>query len=94
MAHKLINTDDIEYTMLYKENWITGCGVEAQGVWKTTIDAMPAIEAIPVKVIEEKIDRYKRMADEKHKSGDYIFSTACATVVDVLINLVKEAENE
>ncbi len=51
-------------------------------------------KVVPVKAIEEKIDRYKRMADEKHKSGDYIFSTACATVVEVLTSLVKEAENE
>lgn len=48
---RLIDTDDIEYTMLYKENWITGCGVEAQGVWKTTIDEMPTVDAIPVSFI-------------------------------------------
>jgi chorismate mutase len=51
-------------------------------------------KVVPVKAIEERIDIYKRMADEKHKSGDYIFSTACATVVEVLTRLVKEAEDE
>lgn len=51
-------------------------------------------KVVPVKAIEERIDIYKRMADEKHKSGDYIFSTACATVVEALTRLVKEAEDE
>lgn len=46
---KLIDTDAIKYTMLYKENWMTGTGVEAQGVWKKDIDEMPAIEAEPVR---------------------------------------------
>ena len=49
-------------------------------------------DSIPVKAIKAKIDIYKRMADENHKSGDYMFSTACATVVEVLENLIKEAE--
>ena len=40
---KLINADAIEYTMLYKENWLEGTGYEAQAVWKSDIDKMPTI---------------------------------------------------
>lgn len=39
-----IDADKIPYTMLYKENWLKGSGVEAQGAWKEDIDAMPTIE--------------------------------------------------
>ena len=39
-----IDADTIPYTMLYKENWLKGTGVEKPGVWKDTIDAMPTIE--------------------------------------------------
>lgn len=42
---RLIDADAIPYTMLYKENWLKGTGVEKPGVWKDTIDAMPTIEA-------------------------------------------------
>ena len=45
---RLIDADNIPYTMLYKENWITGTGVEAQGVWKSDIDKMPTTDAVPV----------------------------------------------
>ena len=45
---KLINTDDIKYQMLYKENFLSGTGVEAQAVWKSDIDAMPAVDAVCV----------------------------------------------
>ena len=45
---KLINTDDIKYQMLYKENFLAGTGVEAQAVWKSDIDAMPAVDAVCV----------------------------------------------
>jgi len=38
-----IDADAIPYTMLYKENWLKGTGVEKPGVWKDTIDAMPTI---------------------------------------------------
>ena len=41
---RLIDADAIQYTMLYKENWLKGTGVEKPGVWKDTIDAMPTIE--------------------------------------------------
>ncbi len=59
---RLIDADDIEYTMLYKENWITGCGVEAQGVWKTTIDEMPTVDAIPIEFIGDYV---------KHKASPF-----------------------
>lgn len=45
---KLVNTDDIKYQMLYKENFLSGTGVEAPAVWKSDIDAMPAVDAVPV----------------------------------------------
>ena len=41
---RLIDADAIPYTMLYKENWLKGTGVEKPGVWKDTIDAMPTIK--------------------------------------------------
>ena len=41
---RYIDADAIPYTMLYKENWLKGRGVEKLGVWKDTIDAMPTIE--------------------------------------------------
>ena len=45
---RLIDADAIKYTMLYKENWLKGTGVEKQGVWKEDIDAMPTVDAVPV----------------------------------------------
>lgn len=45
---RLIDAEDIPYTMLYKENLIKGTGKEAQGSWKSDIDKMPTIDAIPV----------------------------------------------
>ena len=45
---RLIDAEDIPYTMLYKENWMKGTGEEAQGAWKSAIDKMPTINAIPV----------------------------------------------
>ena len=45
---RLIDAEDIPYTMLYKENWIKGTGKEAQGAWKSDIDKMPTIDAVPV----------------------------------------------
>lgn len=45
---RLIDADDIPYTMLYKENWMKGTGEEAQGAWKSDIDKMPTIDAGPV----------------------------------------------
>lgn len=41
---RAINSDDIPYTMLYKEDWMRGTGVEKQAAWKDDIDAMPTIE--------------------------------------------------
>lgn len=45
---RLIDADDIPYTMLYKENWMKGSGEEAQGAWKRDIDKMPTIDSVPV----------------------------------------------
>ena len=40
---KLIDADTLNYTMLYKENWMSRTGVEALAVWKKDIDASPTI---------------------------------------------------
>lgn len=45
---RLIDADALKYTMLYKENWLRGTGVEAPAVWKSDVDAMPTIDAVPV----------------------------------------------
>lgn len=45
---RLIDADALEYTMLYKENWPRGTGVEAPAIWKTDVDAQPTIDAVPV----------------------------------------------
>lgn len=43
---RLIDADDIPYTMLYKENWMEGTGEEAQGAWKSDIDRMPTVDLL------------------------------------------------
>ena len=40
---RLIDADKLDYTMLYKENWMRGTGIEASAVWKSDIDAAPTI---------------------------------------------------
>ena len=40
---RLIDADALNYTMLYKENWMSGTGVEAPAVWKKDIDNAPAV---------------------------------------------------
>lgn len=40
---RLIDADKLDYTMLYKENWMRGTGVEAPAIWKSDIDAAPTI---------------------------------------------------
>lgn len=45
---RYIDADEIQYTMLYKENWITNTGVEKQGVWKDDIDKMPTADVVEV----------------------------------------------
>lgn len=43
-AHgRLIDADALNYTMLYKEDWIAGTGTEAPAVWKKDIDSAPTI---------------------------------------------------
>lgn len=49
MTRRLIDADAIEYKTLYKEDWLKGTGVEKQGVWKEDIDAMPTVDAEPVR---------------------------------------------
>lgn len=45
---RLIDADAIKYTMLYKENFMARTGTEKQGVWKSEIDKMPTVDAVPV----------------------------------------------
>lgn len=40
---RCIDADALNYTMLYKENWMNRTGVEAPAVWKKDIDAAPTI---------------------------------------------------
>ena len=40
---RLIDADKLNYTMLYKENWMRGTGVEALAVWRKDIDTAPTI---------------------------------------------------
>lgn len=40
---RLIDADALKYTMLYKENWMSGTGVEAPAIWRKDIDAAPTI---------------------------------------------------
>lgn len=40
---RLIDADALNYTMLYKENWMSGTGVEAPAVWRKDIDDAPTI---------------------------------------------------
>lgn len=57
---RLIDADAIPYTMLYKENWLAGTGMEKQGAWKDDIEAMPTIEERKGKWIQDpKSKRYR-----------------------------------
>ena len=69
---RLIDAENIPYTMLYKENWMKGTGKEEQGAWKSTIDKMPTIDAVPVVRCKE-CKRWKDPHDGEcpyHSSGD------------------------
>ena len=77
---RLIDADAIPYTMLYKESWLKGTGVEEQGVFKSAIDAMPTIEAEPIKHgrwIKERVHNLhngeKRNARECSECGAIYF---------------------
>lgn len=59
---RLIDADAIPYTMLYKENWMGRTGIEKQGVWKDTIDAMPTIEE---RKTGKWLERHHADADEE-----------------------------
>ena len=48
-----IDADDIPYTMLYKENWMQGTGEETEAAWKSDIDRMPTIYAVPMVMCKE-----------------------------------------
>ena len=39
----LIDRDVLNYTMLYKENWMSGTGGEAPAVWRKDIEDAPTI---------------------------------------------------
>ena len=40
---RCVDADALDYTMLYKENWMRGTGVEALAVWKSDIDVAPTV---------------------------------------------------
>lgn len=70
---RLIDADAIPYTMLYKENFMTGTGMEKQAVWKDDIDRMPIIiydygvtgEPGPIGPKETNADSLRTMTDEE-----------------------------
>lgn len=64
---RLIDADALNYTMLYKENWITGTGIEAPAVWKKDIESAPTIDP------DQKIGRW-----EKRYISDYRFQYYCS----------------
>lgn len=61
---RLIDADAIPYTMLYKENWMKGTGEEAQGAWKSDIDKMPTIDAVPVVRCKDCVYYYNGWGEE------------------------------
>lgn len=67
---RLIDADAISYTMLYKENWLKGTGVEAQGVFKSDIDNMPTIDGCKMGVwvgINEYLSHLREETGEFYK---------------------------
>lgn len=40
---RLIDADALDYTMLYKENWMSGTGVEAPAIWRKDVENAPTI---------------------------------------------------
>jgi len=59
-----IDADNIPYMMLYKENWATGTGEEALGVWKDDIDGMLTLDVVPVKRGKWIIDKWQTRVDQ------------------------------
>lgn len=81
---RYIDADGIQYTMLYKENWITNTGVEKQGVWKDDIDKIPTADVVEVvrckdckyATYDKSIDRYNcrnwgLYGDENTEADDF-----------------------
>lgn len=64
---QLIDADALDYTMLYKENWMRGTGVEAPAVWKSDIDSAPTI--IPAEVDMENQMKVGEWIPLGHRSG-------------------------
>lgn len=63
---RLIDADAIPYTMLYKENWLAGTGMEKQGAWKDDIDALPTHDATTL--MQENINM-RKIIHERVKDG-------------------------
>ena len=61
---RLKDVDALDYTMLYKENWMRGTGIEAPGVWKSDIDAAPTI--IPTEESDMDTEEIVRCKDCEH----------------------------
>ena len=73
---RLIDAEDIPYTMLYKENWMKGTGEEAQGAWKRDIDKMPTIDAVPVK-------HGKWIECHEEENGNFLFECSVCHKGDI-----------
>ena len=66
---RLIDADSVPYTMLYKENWMRCSGIEAQGAWKSDIDKVPTVKAIPIEWIVDWLA--KQHIPAAHTCDDY-----------------------
>ena len=68
---RLVNADDIPYTMLYKEDFMKHTGCEAQAAWKKDIDALPTVDAIPIKWLTAQADNPSN-SDKLRNAIDYV----------------------
>lgn len=75
---RYIDADGIQYTMLYKENWITNTGLEKQGVWKDDIDKIPTAD------VRENVKAQKVVGGgERDGSTCWFECSQCHGTVDI-----------
>ena len=75
---RLIDADAIEYTMLYKENWLEGTGYEAQAVWKSDIDKMPTAEKRGRWIEDGHYERCSECGEYADELHNYCPNCGCA----------------
>lgn len=84
---RLIDADALKFTMLYKENWLRGTGVESPAVWKSDVDDMPTIDAVEVRhgrwvhvATHEMHDKYGGLVGEAYCSECELYSTQLTNI--------------